>query len=178
VTARTRRCRALLLLLAGLLVACGGGSPWPAEAQRYLPSSVGDVEVDGDSAFAASLARSVAGGADVEAATGAVGRPTADDPAPQQVVLVLGGDDDQVVEVSERLQTDLLAGDGSAGDQAEESTFEGVTVASGSFEQGGRRLAFAHARPRDDLLVAVLAFSGGPEAARSALEEALRTARS
>jgi hypothetical protein len=166
----------LLAPLAGVLVACGGGDPWPADAERYIPPFVGDVEVDGSSPFAASLAQSVAGTADVEAATGAVGRPTAEDPAPQQVVLVLGGDDDEVGRALERLEGELLAG-AAAADAGSEGSIEGVTVSSGTVEQGERPLGFAQAQPRDDLLVVVLAFDGGPEAARSALGEALRSAR-
>lgn len=171
---RRRLLVGVLTSLGCLLVACGGDDPWPADAGRYLPPSVGDVDVDDGSPFAASLAQSIAGGADVEAATGAVGRPSADDPAPEQVVLVLGGEDDEVDRATERLAGELLAGADPAGDEA---AIEGVTVSSGTFEQGDRPLAFAHARPRGGLLVVVLAFSGGPEAARAAMEEALLAAR-
>lgn len=167
----------MLVAFAAVLVSCSGGDPWPADTGRYLPASVGGVELDGASPFAASLAQSIAGGADVEAATGAVGRPSEDDPAPQQVVLVLGGDDDEVAGAVERLEGELLDDAEVEGAEGEGAEVEGVDVSSGTFDQGGRQLAFAHARPRDDLLVVVLAFTGGPEAARMVLEEALLAAR-
>lgn len=169
--------RALLFgipLMLVLSTGCGGGgSGLPSEAKAYLPQKVGGKPVHGTSLFAKSIGESL-GGKGVEVATGAVGEPSADDPAPALVIVSITGKPEKIKKSVASLSTGIP---GKVG-KSTETQVNGKAVQQVVVDQGGRKIALAHVEPRSGVLLVVISFDGSLKTSADGVATMLDRAKS